>query len=735
MRLSQKSRTLAIAGSRLRARRTSEGVIEIWGNDAIELQRGLGYFHAHDRLVQMILVRLVGQGRLCECLKDDDESLAIDIFMRQMGFAKTAREEVGRLTPHALAFAQAYAEGVNESLRRHWRPFEFALVGYRPEPWEPADTLLTINLMSYVGLAQTQQDIEKFLIQAIQQGANVERLKKLFAPHLDGLTDELVDLISRVRIVDAIVPPLTAAVPSFQCSNNWAVGPARSASGNALECHDPHLECNRLPAVWYEVLLHMPGNYHVGASMPGVPGVVMGRSRDVSAGFTYGFMDMVDYFIEECRDGRCRREQGWQPLRRRLETIFRKAHAPVEIVVHETERGTLECDRAQQVPDDGLYLCRAYSGEHSGAARSLSALAEIGAAETVAGARRILREVSISGNWVIADRQGNIGYQQSGLLPKRKTSGLYPVPAWWSDHAWQGLVPAGELASTENPPEAFIVTANNLCNQADRPMAINLCQGSYRAERIAELIAAKPRLSPADMQQMQTDLLSPQARRFMSVLRPLLPDTATGKLLADWDLRYDTRSRGATLFEALYRALLREVFGRGLFGLATWEAFVSSTNLVGVYFQVFDEALLGTDEIWFGGQHRCELFRRVAEQSLAMPVESVEPWGHERKVMMHNLFFGGKLPPLIGRLAGADYGPIELAGGRATIVQGQIFLTHGRLTSFAPSYRSVTDLGVDQVHTVLAGGPSGRMLSGLYTTDIKRWLNFEYKTLNCAGEE
>src|SRR5579872_212552 len=296
MRLSQKSRTLAIAGSRLRARRTSEGVIEIWGNDAIELQRGLGYFHAHDRLVQMILVRLVGQGRLCECLKDDDESLAIDIFMRQMGFAKTAREEVGRLTPHALAFAQAYAEGVNESLRRHWRPFEFALVGYRPEPWEPADTLLTINLMSYVGLAQTQQDIEKFLIQAIQQGANVERLKKLFAPHLDGLTDELVDLISRVRIVDAIVPPLTAAVPSFQCSNNWAVGPARSASGNALECHDPHLECNRLPAVWYEVLLHMPGNYHVGASMPGVPGVVMGRSRDVSAGFTYGFMDMVDYF-------------------------------------------------------------------------------------------------------------------------------------------------------------------------------------------------------------------------------------------------------------------------------------------------------------------------------------------------------------------------------------------------------------------------------------------------------
>ena len=102
--------------------------------------------------------------------------------------------------------------------------------------------------------------------------------------------------------------------------------------------------------------------------------------------------------------------------------------------------------------------------------------------------------------------------------------------------------------------------------------------------------------------------------------------------------------------------------------------------------------------------------------------------------MMRNLFFGGKLPGLVSRLFGVDYGPITIPGGRATIVQGQIFKSHGRSTTFAPSYRSVTDLGSDKVHTALAGGPSGRILSGLYTSDIARWLAFEYKTLNCGGD-
>lgn len=734
MKLTQDTRTINVAGHNLRGRRTTGGVIELSGNNNLEVQRGLGFFHAHDRMVQMLLVRLIGEGRLCECLKDDDESLAIDIFMRTRGFAQVSRNEVERLSPRAREIGQAYAEGINDYLARHARPVEFRLAGYRPEPWSLADSLLTINLMTYIGLAQTQEDVEKLLVQTIQHGADIGRLKKLFSPHLDGLTDELIDLIRRVRVFDPVVPPLPAVLPAFKASNNWAVSAARSATGTALECHDPHLECNRLPAVWYEAVLHTPDNYEVGITMPGVPGIVMGRTRDVSAGFTYGFMDMVDYFIEECRDGTYRRDDGWKLFRQRCETIRRKKHEPLEIVIYENEHGTLECDPQTRAPEDGFYLCRAYSGQRSGAARSMDALADVSRAKSTDEVRLAVRNVSISCNWVIADRHGNIAYQQSGLLPARKASGLYPVPGWWTDHAWQGLVPPEELSSIVNPPEGFIATANDDRNQPGRPLSINLCQGFYRAERIAELLNTSPRLSVADMQRIQCDLLSPQARRFMAVLRNLIPDTPTGRILSEWDLCYDPRSRGPTLFEAFYQSLLRELFGKGLFGLPTWDAFISSTSLMGVYFQRLDDALLGDDPAWFGGRTRDDVFRSVLEGTLGIPAESVRPWGEQRQVMMRNLFFGGKLPAIVNRLFGVDYGPITIPGGRATIVQGQIFKSHGRLTTFAPSFRSVTDLGTDEVHTALAGGPSGRILSGLYTSDIERWLAFAYKTLNC-GEE
>jgi penicillin amidase len=161
---------------------------------------------------------------------------------------------------------------------------------------------------------------------------------------------------------------------------------------------------------------------------------------------------------------------------------------------------------------------------------------------------------------------------------------------------------------------------------------------------------------------------------------------------------------------------------------------VSTTNQLGAYFQVFDEALLSEDESWYGGRGRDAVFQLLLNEVVAVPADNVRPWGVQRQVTMRNVFFGGQLPAFVSRLFGVDYGPFPLPGGRATIVQGQIFTTHGRHTTFAPSYRSASDMRTDEVHTALAGGPSGRILSGLYTSDIARWLGFEYKTLNAGGE-
>jgi penicillin amidase len=97
--------------------------------------------------------------------------------------------------------------------------------------------------------------------------------------------------------------------------------------------------------------------------------------------------------------------------------------------------------------------------------------------------------------------------------------------------------------------------------------------------------------------------------------------------------------------------------------------------------------------------------------------------------MMRHLLLGGKLPAWLG----FDHGPVPLRGNRATIHQGQIYRSGGRETSFAPSYRLVTDFGEPAAHTTLAGGPSDRRFSRWYTSGVEDWAAGRFKVLRPAG--
>jgi len=729
MRITSRRRDIEIAGSGIGIARTKDGVVKLWAEDDLGLARGLGFAHAQDRLVQMMLVRLVGQGRLCECLVNDNETLEIDIFMREMGLSRYAKVEAVNAFGEGRSLGDAYAEGVNHWLGTNRRPIELMMVRYDPDWWTIADTILTVKLMSYVGLAQSQQDIEKFLVQAIRSGVPTERLAKLTAPHLEGLDEATAELITKLRHVQPLLPEalrFLGAVPTLMASNNWAVAGTRTASGNPFQCNDPHLECNRLPAIWYETIMHTDDDYRIGATMPGVPGLVMGRTRNLSFGFTYGFMDMIDYFIEQCHGDSYRRGDSFVPLKTRTETIARKGSSPIEITIRETDLGVLESNSRDSNLEDGFYLSRAWSGHRVGGAASLQALALLPSRKTVSEAQQVVREIAISCNWLLADRVGNIGYQQSGLLPDRRHSGLHPVPAWEEQWRWSGIVPHDQLHSLLNPSEGYLATANNNLNPENGPLVINLPMGSYRVDRIRALLSECEGCTLEDMQRIQNDLYSLQAERFMAVLQPLLPETFAGRILAGWDFCYERESRGATLFETVYHAILREVFGKGLLGEEVWEGLVSSTAIVADYYHLFDDALLGDDPSWFGKEGRSELFKRVLEEVLTeVELEAISPWGRRQQFMMKNIFFDGRLP----RWVGFDHGPIELPGNRATVVQGGLFNSHNRQTTFTPSWRFITDLGEDWALTALAGGPSGRRSSRWYKRDIKRWLSGQYKVL------
>lgn len=706
--------------------------MQLWADDDEALAAGLGFAHAWDRCVQLCMMRLIGEGRLSECLKADEETQTIDTFMRQQGFATTARREVLNVGGSTRPVLDAYVRGVNAGIAARGRPLEFRLAGYTPEAWEPFHTLLVVKMMTYIGLAQCQQDVEKLIIECVANGVNTEKLRTLFSPHLDGFDDALIALLRRTKICGSTLPAAVrflAPLPRLMASNNWAVSGSRSISGGALQANDPHLEVNRLPAIWHEFIGHVGNDYRMGVGIPGLPGLIMGRTRQVSYGFTYGFMDMIDYFIEDIKDGQCRRGDAWEPLQHTQEVIKRKGNPDVAINVFRTSVGLLETPADASHCEDGLHLAVAYSAYDKGAAESLDAIVRLQQSQGVNETQEILTGVSVSANWIIADRDGHIGYQQSGFFPKRRHSGVFPLPAWQPENLWQGLEPPQALLRITDPPEGTVVSANGAHNIAGGPVAVNLHGGEYRKRRIEALLADVPKLSVDDMTRIQTDLESLQAHAFLDVIRKYLPHTGRGQDLLAWDARYNVGSYGAPVFEAIYRALLDAVFAP-MFGEQAWRAICNTTHILSSYYALFDNVLLNGDASWFGDEGREALFKRIVEKTIvALNNEPRVTWGQTRRFRMKHILLGAQLPAFLG----LDHGPIELPGVRATIVQGSIMQSYGRQTSFAPSYRIVTDMGEDEALTILAGGPSERPFSRLYTQDVKAWLSFRYKRLKLSA--
>jgi penicillin amidase len=458
-----------------------------------------------------------------------------------------------------------------------------------------------------------------------------------------------------------------------------------------------------------------------GGTVPGLLGFLAGRNRWLAWGATYSYADTSDFFVERCKGGHYWREDEWRPFRARTERVLRKRHPAAEVVVHENEHGLLEGDPTQT----GDYLCWSWCGTGRGGVGSLKALSELMHCRSVSAAQQVVHGAEIPTlHMVFADAEGNIGYQFIGCVPRRREgwSGLAPVPGWQAANDWQGwLDPARELPSLLNPEAGLIVTANEARQHPQGPVLANAAQPRYRRDRIEALLGDRTGLTLADMQAIQYDLLSLQAERLRPVFLPYLPPGPQRNLLESWDARYTPDSRAATLFDHLYRAAVVEVFGTVL-GRGWVEHLLSDTPLPVLLFGFLDDILCKEDSSWLCGEDRDEVLARAVHQALARPIV---PWGIRNGIVFQNIFFGGRLP----RLLGFDIGPHALKGCPATPHQGSKH-KHGRsVTTFAPAYHFVTDLGEAISWTNLPGGPSESRLSRRYATDLRRWLAGKYKKL------
>jgi penicillin amidase len=681
----------------------------------------LGWLHATDRPLQLVLQLAACEGKLSERVADRPELRVLDRGIKRLGLPQHARAQAAQLGPLARTRIEAYAAGFNAARGRR-RPPELVLLRAELPIYQTHHAIGMLMLMGYAGLADGQRLVEKFIVEALQRGMPDKGLRELFAPHLDGMDAELLRGVRLVSSVLTDVPPPLPAMPRAAASNNWVIAPERSATGKAILANDPHLEVNRLPQLLYEAQLWIGNDdWAQGASIPGLPGIVFGRNARVAWGITYGTADACDFFVERC-DGRGHylRDGAWKPLDVRRDVVAGQE----TIETWSSEHGTLEGPAGTQ---EGDYLAWRWSGYET-AASSLEGFMGLMLSRSVEEARTNLAQLGVPClNMVLADVDGDCGYQYAGAIPRRRAgwSGLDPVAGWKSENDWRGFLPAEDLPARRKNEllDGMWVTANN---RPDPNGGITtIPTAPYRHDRIRELLGNQRKLTVGDCQHVQYDVLSLQARRLLPHFLPHIPDGEVKRALAKWDFRYDVALREPTMFENIYADVLRAVFCDGPHG-AWLERALFDTSLLTILFGNFDDVLARDDSFWLPKAKRAELLARGCVRGAA---RVALPWGQVHSLLLQHLVFGGND---IARRLRLDRGPFPWDGGRATVRQASVFFDGDRLTTFAACYHYVTPLGSDVSFTNTPAGMSERPWSRHYADDLERWLRGEYKELRVS---
>lgn len=698
----------------------------------------LGFVHAQDRLFQMDFQRRVGAGRLSEVL--GEATLGTDKFLRTLGVYRVVERTLPNLSPEAQGALEAYAAGVNAFLeeRQGALPPEFLLLGYEPEPWRPADSLAWLKMMAW-DLGDNWAD--ELLRARLLTRLPPERVAELFPPYPGDAPAALPDFSAVYRQLP--LASLWAAspkpLPPGAGSNNWVLSGAHSVSGAPLLANDPHLGL-QTPALWYFAHLSAPGLETIGATLPGLPLVVLGRTDRVAWGFTNTAPDTQDLFLERLdpKDPtRYRTPTGWRPLKTRREVIHVKGGEDVVMNVRETRHGPIVSDVVASAAEVAGTEGEAYALAFAWTALrdddlSLQAGLELNRATDWTSFTEALRNFHApQQNIVYADTSGNIGFYAPARVPIRKAGdGLVPVPGWTGAYDWNGFIPFEALPHAYNPPSGQIVTANQKIVPDNYPYFITSEWAEpYRAERIGGLLAAQKKHSLESFQDVQADSLSLMAQDFLPFLLSA-PVEAGGARelqarLADWDGTMAADASEPLIFSVWYRAFTRLVLEDELGDLfPDFWGFrpILMRNVIATQTHWCDN--LGTPET-----ETCE---RLAETALTQAWGLLrEPYGDDpdrwrwgaAHYADHDHLIFGETP--LARLFNLR---VSSGGDAFTVNAARYALEEdGAAQTTGPGYRALFDLAdLERSRFIHATGQSGNVFSTHYRDFLRRWANVEY---------
>ena len=729
------------------------GVPHIFATNVNDAVRGLGYVHARDRLFQLELQTRAVAGTVAELV--GERALPLDREARAQGLADAATRGFNALpaTGPARALAGAYADGVRAyiaTMPRAALPFEFRLLGGKPQQWEPKYTAYLLARMGLT-LGYSEGELRRSALEALVGAEAADALFPRNAPIQEPIqpngqraprrdfapipppapsdpsrTPASIAVLEAARAARSALTGETEQLDDVAVgSNNWAVSPKRSASGHALLAGDPHLALS-LPSIWYEAHLVVPDTLDVyGVTLVGAPLPPIGFTRDVAWTVTNTGADVADYYVEVVDDStrpkRYQLDGAWKPLRERVEVIRGKGG---RVIATDT---ILESHRGPMLKSNGSWVSRRWTV--TDAYDAISPFLDIARAKSV---REIWtateRFHAPAQNFASADRGGHIALRSTGRFPIRPRTadrGDRLVDGSKSANDWQGFWAVKDYPQAFDPPQGFVVSANQ---QPKDPRVDARYLGwdwpsPWRAMRLNELLREDSAVTPDKMRRMQTDPVSSQTQYFLPALLAAA-DAAGGRdsalaraaaHLRDWDGRFNAENTQAIVYETA----LSELTSRTWDELATGGSSDRGRLVEVPQGVIIAQLMTDPDSPWWDDRSTPTLRERrddILRASLAAawsrtvaqhgPPGAAWQWGALRRASVRHL---GGIPAL-------SRPSVPLQAGPGSVSPSSGSGNHGA------SWRMVVELGPEvRGWGIYPGGQSGNPISPAYTAYLGKW--------------
>jgi penicillin amidase len=677
------------------------GVPHIYAQSQDDLFFAQGYMAARDRLFQLDLWRRQGTGKLAEvfgpAFVERDRTA---LLLRYRG---DWQKEWPSYAPDTWQIVSSFVRGINAYIQDPLRKptAEFRKLGFTPGLWHANDVVSRMAVFSM--MANLHSEVQRARLADTYGAAAVEKwmppdpfikieipreldLKAVRAGSLaafDQATDDLDDVT--------------------QGSNNWVIGPKRTATGKPMLASDPH-RALQIPSLRRTVHLVAPGWNAFGSGEPALPGIALGHNDAIGFGFTITGTDQQDLYVEQLHPtdhSQYLYKGQWKRLETERHTIAVKGEKPRIVETQYTVHGP--------VAGTDLPLRRAFVmkwvGAEPGTAGYLAGLSLARAKNWPEFLAAVHRYKAPAENLVYADTAGHIGFAVTGLTPIRKNwTGLLPVPGHTGEYEWQGFLKPEELPRAINPPAGFFASANNNILPPKYKHALQYeWAPNFRVNRITQQLRARRGWTLDAMQTLQLDIESPPAKRLLAIAKKWKPPAGSKSdsilpMLREWNGRMTKDSIAAAVF-LMWMSRLTAVIVESPQGLAASVEMTLKTLEAKPRPDLLAKTLDAT----------------VHEFEIALGIDRTR-WRYG------NLHFLYMKHPAIEKAF--DRGPIPMAGGASTI---NVAAGPGFRASVGASFRMLLDLADwDRSRMTNMPGESGDPGSPHYADLIDDWANGRY---------